>query len=91
MGGGLQQRCQGVAIGEQAAAQVNVLGVRVQELGVLSIGLSVGVLDTQLFGVMVVMALVTTSMTGPLLTALMPEASPAWRAADVPDAARTPR
>jgi Kef-type K+ transport system membrane component KefB len=61
------------------------------ELVVLSIGLSVGVLDTQLFGVMVVMALVTTLMTGPLLTALMREASPAWRAADVRDAARTPR
>ncbi|MFJ2443303.1 MULTISPECIES: cation:proton antiporter [unclassified Streptomyces] len=40
------------------------------ELVILNVGLSLGVLDSRLFSAMVVMALVTTFMTGPLLQRL---------------------
>ncbi|GAB2451283.1 cation:proton antiporter [Streptomyces incanus] len=40
------------------------------ELVVLSVGLQLGLLDQELYSIMVVMALVTTAMTGPLLTLL---------------------
>ncbi|MFJ9033376.1 cation:proton antiporter [Streptomyces sp. NPDC102274] len=40
------------------------------ELVVLSVGLQLGLLDQDLYSIMVVMALVTTAMTGPLLTLL---------------------
>ncbi|MGW9438087.1 cation:proton antiporter [Streptomyces sp. NPDC055607] len=43
------------------------------ELVVLDVGLSLGVLSTQLFTMMVIMALVTTVMTGPLIDALRPK------------------
>jgi hypothetical protein len=42
------------------------------ELIVLSIGAEVGLLDARLYTLMVVMALVTTAMTGPLLALLYP-------------------
>jgi Kef-type K+ transport system membrane component KefB len=41
------------------------------ELIILNIGMSLRVLDTQVFSMMVVMALVTTGMTGPLLPRLV--------------------
>jgi K+:H+ antiporter len=52
------------------------------ELIVLSVGLQLGILDVQLYSLLVVMALVTTAMTGPLLSVLfrrngMPEPEPA--------------
>jgi Kef-type K+ transport system membrane component KefB len=42
------------------------------ELIILTIGLELGVLDTSLFTVMVIMALVTTVMAGPLLAVVYP-------------------
>ena len=42
------------------------------ELIVLNVGLSLGVLDVRLFTVMVLMALITTAMAGPLLPILLP-------------------
>ncbi|WP_067474286.1 cation:proton antiporter [Dietzia timorensis] len=66
--------------GAYGAARLNRLPVResatigilmnargLTELIVLTIGLQLGVLDTRLYSVMVVMAIVTTAMTGPLL------------------------
>jgi Kef-type K+ transport system membrane component KefB len=47
------------------------------ELVILNVGLSLGVLDTRLFTAMVIMALVTTLMTGPLLTRLHRRTAPA--------------
>ena len=38
------------------------------ELVVLNIGYDLGILSLRIFAMMVIMALVTTSMTGPLLT-----------------------
>jgi Kef-type K+ transport system membrane component KefB len=46
------------------------------ELVVLNVGLSLGALDTRMFTAMVVMALVTTLMTGPLLTWLQHDGRP---------------
>jgi len=40
------------------------------EVVVLSIGLRAGILDHRLYSLMVVMALATTAMTGPLLSAI---------------------
>ncbi|MGC7098336.1 cation:proton antiporter [Amycolatopsis lurida] len=50
------------------AALMNTRGVT--ELVFLSIGLSLGVIDSAIYTAMVVMALVTTAMTGPLLNRL---------------------
>lgn len=50
------------------AALMNTRGIT--ELVFLSIGLSLGVIDSAFYAAMVVMALVTTAMTGPLLTRL---------------------
>jgi Kef-type K+ transport system membrane component KefB len=48
------------------------------ELVVLNVGLDIGVISPTLFTMMVVMAIVTTAMTGPLLDALRePDPAPA--------------
>ena len=46
------------------------------ELIVLNIGLDLGVISPTLFAMLVIMAVVTTVMTSPLLLLLMPESSP---------------
>jgi nucleotide-binding universal stress UspA family protein len=43
------------------------------ELIILTIGLQLGIIDQQVFGMMVVMALVTTAFTAPLLTLVYPQ------------------
>ncbi|MEU1276269.1 cation:proton antiporter [Streptomyces sp. NPDC005799] len=53
------------------AALMNTRGLT--ELIVLTIGVQIGVLDSRLYSVMVVMALITTAMAGPVL-ALLPAA-----------------
>lgn len=52
------------------AALMNTRGLT--ELVILSVGLQLGVLDTTLYSLMVLMAVVTTAMTSPLLTAVYP-------------------
>ncbi|MER7583176.1 cation:proton antiporter [Kitasatospora sp. NPDC097691] len=52
------------------AALMNTRGLT--ELVILSVGLQLGVLDTTLYSLMVVMALVTTAMTSPLVMAVYP-------------------
>ncbi|MEU7568263.1 cation:proton antiporter [Streptomyces fradiae] len=89
--------CVGKFLGAAGAARLTgatgrestVLGILLNargltELVVLNVGLSLGALDTRLFTAMVVMALVTTLMTGPLLTRFHTGAEPA------PPAARRP-
>lgn len=57
------------------AALVNTRGLT--ELIVLNVGLSAGLIDKQLFSVLVVMALITTAMTAPLLSLIRaPAATP---------------
>jgi Kef-type K+ transport system membrane component KefB len=62
------------------------------ELVILNVGLSIGLLSTELFSAMVMMALVTTAMTSPLLTrTLRPAAStPASEQQDVQPATAVP-
>lgn len=46
------------------------------ELIILNAGIGLGVLDTPMYTMMVIMALVTTAMAGPLLPRLSPDATP---------------
>jgi hypothetical protein len=55
------------------AALMNTRGLT--ELVILSVGLQLGVLDTTLYSLMVLMAVVTTAMTSPLLMAFYPQAA----------------
>ncbi|MFE9408148.1 cation:proton antiporter [Streptomyces sp. NPDC006704] len=65
------------ATGPQAAALGVLLNARgLTELVILNVGLSLGVLDSRLFTAMVVMAVATTVMTGPLLDRFHPAARP---------------
>ncbi|MFC7307901.1 cation:proton antiporter [Streptomyces monticola] len=93
--------CTGKFVGGFAAARLTgatsreagVLGVLLNargltELVILNVGLSLGVIDPRLFTAMVVMAIVTTVMTGPLLTCLRrPGDDPAPPRAERPSAA----
>lgn len=68
----LGARLQGVAQREAGvlAALMNTRGLT--ELVILSVGLQLGFLDNELYSLMVVMAVVTTMMAGPLLAVLYP-------------------
>ncbi len=52
------------------AALMNTRGLT--ELIILNVGLQVGILDTRLYSMLVVMAVVTTAMTGPILNVVHP-------------------
>lgn len=57
----------------QAAALAALMNTRgLTEIVILTVGLELGVLDDRLYALMVVMALVTTVMTGPLLRLVHP-------------------
>jgi Kef-type K+ transport system membrane component KefB len=71
--------------GAYAGARLNRVGVRqagalatlmntrgLTEIVILSVGLQLGIIDGQIFSMMVVMALVTTVMAGPLLALIYP-------------------
>lgn len=75
---------------QQSAALGNLMNTRgLTELVILTVGLQIGVLDTRLYSLMVMMALVTTAMTGPLLSRLkltsQPEAAPPPATAIAPE------
>ncbi|MEV5410683.1 cation:proton antiporter [Thermopolyspora sp. NPDC052614] len=58
----------------QAAAIATLLNTRgLTEIVILNVGLQKGVLDSELYSLMVLMALVTTAMTGPLLRRVYPD------------------
>jgi Kef-type K+ transport system membrane component KefB len=58
----------------RAGALATLMNTRgLTEIVILTIGLQLGLLDGQLFSMMVVMALVTTVMAGPLLNVLYPK------------------
>jgi Kef-type K+ transport system membrane component KefB len=56
------------------AALLNTRGLT--ELIALNVGLGDGLINQRLFTVLVLMALITTLMTGPLLTAIRPTVAP---------------
>lgn len=72
VGAYLGARLQGVSKRESGvlATLMNTRGLT--ELVILSVGLQLGFLDDQLYSLMVVMAVVTTMMAGPLLAVLYP-------------------
>jgi Kef-type K+ transport system membrane component KefB len=58
----------------RAGALATLMNTRgLTEIVILTIGLQLGLLDDRLFSMMVVMALVTTAMAGPLLNVLYPK------------------
>jgi Kef-type K+ transport system membrane component KefB len=65
-------RLQGVSVRHSLALGTLMNTRGLTELVVLTVGLQLGVLDGQLYSLMVVMALVTTGMAGPLLQLLYP-------------------
>ena len=73
LGGAGMARLQGFGWREAGAigALMNTRGL--MELVVLNVGFTAGVLDRELFALMVVMALVTTVMTEPLLRVIYPD------------------
>jgi Kef-type K+ transport system membrane component KefB len=74
--------------GRDSAVMATLMNTRgLTELVILTVGLQLGVLDTGLYSLMVVMALVTTFMTGPLLQWLRgaePKHAPAFSGAVEP-------
>ncbi|MFI9332828.1 cation:proton antiporter [Kitasatospora sp. NPDC052868] len=79
----------------QSAALATLMNTRgLTELIALSVGLSLGIIDRELYSLMVVMAVVTTAMAGPLLRWILPrrlveaEASRESVSADAPAALR---
>jgi Kef-type K+ transport system membrane component KefB len=60
----------------QSAALATLMNARgLTELIILSVGLQLGVLDRPLYSIMVVMAVVTTAMAGPLLRLIHPQSA----------------
>lgn len=58
----------------QSWALASLLNTRgLTEIVILTVGLQKGVLDDELYSLMVVMALVTTAMTGPLVRRIYPD------------------
>jgi Kef-type K+ transport system membrane component KefB len=87
VGAYLGARLQGVSNRDAGvlAALMNTRGLT--ELVILSVGLQLGFLDDQLYSLMVVMAVVTTMMAGPLLSVLYPRRQVVEDAAEVAAAA----
>lgn len=85
IGASLGARSQGIR-GRRAATIGTLMNTRgLTELVILNVGLSFGILDEQLFTMLVVMAIVTTVMAEPILRRLYPDS---MVAADVADAER---
>jgi len=72
-------RLTGIAPRPAAALGVLMNTRGLMELVVLNLGLDLGVITPQLFTIMILMALVTTVMTAPLLDALLPTRRPLRR------------
>lgn len=70
LGAGLPARLFGMSWRDSATLGLLMNTRGLTELIVLNVGLSLGVLDTQMFTMMVLMALVTTGMAGPLVPRL---------------------
>jgi len=72
--------------GRNAGVLATLMNTRgLTELVILGVGLQMRILDNQLYSLMVIMALVTTAMSGPLLKAIYPDrAMNVWPAGDKP-------
>jgi len=74
LGAALAARASRVPTRRAAAVGILMNARGLTELVILSVGKSVGVLDDRLFTIMVLMAIITTVMTEPLLRLVYPEA-----------------
>ncbi|MFC0439909.1 cation:proton antiporter [Kutzneria buriramensis] len=84
LGAYLGARTFGMERGPARAIAVLMNARGVTELVVLQVGLQIGVLDTRLYSIMVMMALFTTALTGPLLTLLQRRHGPIGRLTSAP-------
>lgn len=73
LGAGLGARAQGLAARESVAVGVLMNTRGLTELVVLNIGRGLGILDGPLFTLLVIMAVVTTVATSPLLDVVKPD------------------
>jgi Kef-type K+ transport system membrane component KefB len=73
LGGIIGAKSQGLRMRESVALGVLMNTRGLTELIVLNIGLTLGILDTSLFTLLVLMAVVTTVATGPLLNIVKPD------------------
>eukprot|EP00898_Chlorokybus_atmophyticus_P002134 jgi/Chlat1/2921/Chrsp2S00361 len=80
LGGALSARAFGVSWRESWTLGILVNTKGLVELIVLNIGLNIGVIDVQLFTIMVLMALMTTFMTTPIVMAVYKPARDATKA-----------
>ncbi|MDP2307202.1 MAG: cation:proton antiporter [Pseudomonadota bacterium] len=83
-GTAIAARLSGLDLRSAAAIGVLMNTRGLMELVVLNIGLDLGVISTELFAMMVIMALVTTWLTSPLLERIFPAAKMAEEAAHAP-------
>ncbi|MEU5259213.1 cation:proton antiporter [Amycolatopsis sp. NPDC021455] len=91
LGAYLGARSGGVEHGPAAGVAVLMNARGVTELVVLQLGLQIGVLDRKLYSIMVLMALFTTALTGPLLALVRRRYGPvAELGTFVPDAPAVP-
>ena len=81
----LTARLNGMSLREAAAVGVLMNTRGLVELVILNIGLELGILQPPLFSIMVLMALVTTLMTTPLLGLIYPD----WTESENTEAAKT--
>jgi Kef-type K+ transport system membrane component KefB len=72
LGTGIAARATGSPIRDSVALGVMMNCRGLTELVVLTVGLQLGVLSPALFAMFVIMALLTTAMTGPLLRSTLP-------------------
>jgi Kef-type K+ transport system membrane component KefB len=88
IGAGLGARIQGVR-GREALALGVLMNTRgLTELVVLSVGRSLGILDQELFTLLVLMAVTTTIATGPILSLIRPDPHLSARPRRVPEGNR---
>ena len=75
----LSARLNGMSWRESAAVGILMNTRGLVELVILNIGLDLGILSPALFSIMVLMALITTLMTTPLLALIYPETAAATK------------
>jgi Kef-type K+ transport system membrane component KefB len=73
LGAAVAARTQGMSQRQSTALGVLMNTRGLTEIVILQVGLQLGVLDPTMFTLMVIMALVTTAMTGPLMAVVYPE------------------
>jgi Kef-type K+ transport system membrane component KefB len=85
VGGSVAARLTGVSTRQSMAVGVLMNTRGLSELVILNIGRSLGLIDAELFTMLVIMAVTTTALSGPLLKLVYPDR---WLARDIAEAQR---